>query len=311
MSTVSTTSEGTVSTPNTQPTLGIAGGKSPAYMRNSQAAIVAAQPDGRHSLTITNIEGVPMSTIGEPCWIQLSTDDVDTAISFYGDVFGWSVGEASEEFAGYRMFLRGDRPIAGLVPTPAGGAPIWSVFLATPDLTGTLGRAAAAGGRVLIEPMQIADLGTMAELVDPAGAAVSAWQADTFPGFVARAEENAPGWFENLSTRYDDAVAFYRDAFGWETHVMSDTPEFRYTTLGVNEHARAGIMDAGGFLGDRPAHWQFYLQVADTDESVARAVASGAAVARPAEDTPYGRMATLSDPAGVQFCLMSPPPWTS
>ena len=39
-----------------------------------------------------------MSTTGEPCWIQLSTDDVDTAISFYGDLFGWSAGEPSEEY---------------------------------------------------------------------------------------------------------------------------------------------------------------------------------------------------------------------
>ena len=69
-----------------------------------------------------------MTTTGEPCWIQLSTDDVDTAISFYGDLFGWSAGEASEEFGGYRMFLRGDQPIAGLAPTPDGVASTWSAY---------------------------------------------------------------------------------------------------------------------------------------------------------------------------------------
>ena len=145
-----------------------------------------------------------------------------------------------------------------------------------------------------------------AELADPAGAAVGAWQTDTFPGFLTRAEENAPAWFETLTTRYDDAVAFYREAFGWETHVIGDTAEFRYTTLGLNENARAGIMDASGFLGDLPARWQFYLQVADTDESVAKAVSIGAEVVAAAEGTPYGRIATLIDPAGVQFCVLGP-----
>ncbi len=29
-----------------------------------------------------------MHTTGEPCWIHLFTDDVDTAISFYGGLFG-------------------------------------------------------------------------------------------------------------------------------------------------------------------------------------------------------------------------------
>jgi len=245
-----------------------------------------------------------MSTTGEPCWIQLSTDDVDTAISFYGDLFGWSAGEPSEEYQGYRMFFRGDQPIAGLVPTADGARPSWTVFLATPDLAGTVERATAAGGRVLVEPMAVADLGSFAELTDPAGAAVGAWQADTFPGFITRGADNAPGWFETLSTRYDDAVAFYQHAFGWETHVMSDTAEFRYTTLGLNENARAGIMDATGFLGDEPARWQFYLQTPDTDETIARAVSIGGELVRAAEDTPYGRIATLMDPAGVKFCVL-------
>jgi predicted enzyme related to lactoylglutathione lyase len=245
-----------------------------------------------------------MSTTGEPCWIQLSSDDVDTAISFYGELFGWSAGEPSEEFQGYRMFFRGDQPIAGLVPTADGAAPTWTVFLATDDLAATVERATAAGGAVLVEPMSVADLGSFAELTDPAGAAVSAWQAETFTGFATRAEHNAPGWFETLSTRYDDAVAFYRDAFGWDTHVMSDSPEFRYTTLGQNENARAGIMDAAGFLGDEPARWQFYLEVADTDATIAQAVSIGGEVVQAAEDTPYGRVAGLMDPGGVRFSVM-------
>ncbi|HET7070380.1 MAG TPA: VOC family protein [Nocardioides sp.] len=245
-----------------------------------------------------------MSLDGEPCWIQLTTDDVDMAISFYGDLFGWSAGEPSEEHQGYRMFFRGDQPVAGLVPTPDGISPSWSVFLATTDLAATLERATAAGGRVLIETWPVGDLGSFAELVDPAGAAIGAWQADTFAGFAVRNQDNAPAWFETLSTRYDETVAFYRDAFGWDTHIMSDTPQFRYTTLGRDQNARAGIMDATALLGDQPSRWQVYLQVADCDETVARAVSVGGELVRAAEDTPYGRMATLTDPGGVQFCVM-------
>jgi predicted enzyme related to lactoylglutathione lyase len=247
-----------------------------------------------------------MSTTGEPCWIQLTTDDVDTAVSFYGDLFGWSAGAPSEEHQGYRMFFRDEQPIAGLVPTPDGVSPTWSVFLATHDLSGVVGRATAAGGRVLVEPWPIDDLGSFAELADPAGAAIGAWQAGTFPGFSTRDEDNAPAWFETLTTRYDEVVAFYRDVFGWETHVVSDTPEFRYTTLGLNENARAGVMDASGFLEDEPARWQFYIQIHDTDELVAQAASIGAEIVVAAEDTPYGRIATLMDPGGVRFCVMGP-----
>jgi hypothetical protein len=245
-----------------------------------------------------------VSITGEPCWIQLSTDDVDTAVSFYGDLFGWSAGEPSEEHQGYRMFLRGGEPIAGLVPTADGSRPTWTVFLATPDLRGTVDRAAAAGGSVLIGPTPVAGLGSFAELTDPAGAAIGAWEADAFAGFTTRGEDNAPTWFETLSSRYDDTVAFYQQAFRWETHAMSDTPDFRYTTLGRDENARAGVMDAGALLSAQPARWQFYVQVPDADEAIATAVSVGGELVHAAEDTPYGRIATLMDPAGVRFCVL-------
>jgi predicted enzyme related to lactoylglutathione lyase len=118
------------------------------------------------------------------------------------------------------------------------------------------------------------------------------------------AQEGAPAWFETLSKDYDTSVRFYADVFGWDVHTMSDTPDFRYSTLGKDEQARAGIMDATAMLGEQGSRWQFYLQVADADDVVARATAAGATVVMPPEDTPYGRLAVLEDPAGVQFCLM-------
>jgi predicted enzyme related to lactoylglutathione lyase len=247
-----------------------------------------------------------MTTTGEPCWISLYTPDVETAISFYGGLFGWSAGEASAEFGGYRMFFREGQPVAGLMPNDTAAPSHWTVYLHTPDIRGTIEKATARGAKVAGEVMQVADLGTTAELVDPAGAEVGAWQPDTFPGFATRNEVNAPAWFETLSTSYAESVAFYQDAFGWETHVMGNSPEFRYTTLGQDEHARAGIMDGSGFLGDQPSRWQFYVQVEDTDETVAEAVAAGAEVAQQAEDTPYGRIAGLLDPAGISFSVLGP-----
>jgi predicted enzyme related to lactoylglutathione lyase len=245
-------------------------------------------------------------TTGEPCWIHLSTSDVDAAIRFYGELFGWSAGEPSEEFGGYRMFLRGDEPIAGLMHNDTSNPSVWEVFLHTPDIAATVERARARGAEVVTDVMQVADLGTMTSLVDPAGALVGAWQPESFPGFQTRAAVGAPGWFETLTTSYDAAVDFYEDAFGWETHVVSDTPDFRYTTLGADQHARAGIMDGTAFLGDEPSRWNVYLQVEDTDETVTEALTARAQVVGAAEDTPYGRIAELRDPAGVAFRILGP-----
>jgi predicted enzyme related to lactoylglutathione lyase len=247
-------------------------------------------------------------TPGEPCWIELFTPDTDAAAAFYGELFGWTAGEASEEFGGYRMFFRGDQPIAGMMPNDGsmGGPSVWTVYLETDDVSATVTRARAAGAEVVAGPMAVADLGQMAVLVDPAGAAVGAWQPGTFPGFMTRAQDGAPAWFETLSKDYPTSVGFYTDVFGWSPHTMSDTDEFRYSTLGKDEDARAGIMDATGFLGDQPSRWQFYLQVADTDATVEKALATGASLVQPVDDTPYGRIALLLDPAGVQFSVMGP-----
>lgn len=245
-------------------------------------------------------------TTGEPCWIHLFTSDVDTAVSFYGDLFGWSAGEPSEEFGGYRMFLRGEEPVAGLMPNETGNPSTWEVFLQTPDIAVTVERARARGAAIATEVMAVGDLGSMTTLVDPAGALIGAWQPKTFAGFRTRAAVGSPGWFETLSTSYGESVAFYEDAFGWQTHVVSDSHEFRYTTLGRDEHARAGIMDGAEFLGDEPSRWHVYLAVEDTDETVARAVAAGGEVGLQPEDTPYGRIAELQDPAGVAFRVMGP-----
>jgi predicted enzyme related to lactoylglutathione lyase len=146
----------------------------------------------------------------------------------------------------------------------------------------------------------------MTTLVDPAGALVGAWQPDTFPGFRTRGAVGAPAWFETLTTSYAATVAFYEDAFGWDTHVVSDTSEFRYTTLGLEQEARAGIMDGSAFLGEETSRWNVYLQVEDTDETVGEALAAGGRITSAAEDTPYGRIAELQDPAGATFRILGP-----
>jgi predicted enzyme related to lactoylglutathione lyase len=89
---------------------------------------------------------------------------------------------------------------------------------------------------------------------------------------------------------------------------MSDTPEFRYTTLGADRGALAGIMDAANFLPEGvPAHWSVYFGVEDTDKALATITDLGGTVVQPAEDTPYGRLAHVADPTGAHFRVVAGP----
>ncbi len=247
---------------------------------------------------------------GAPCWIDLLTSDTARAREFYAGLFGWTAGEAAEQFGGYFMFMRDGVPVAGCMPKVAGvpgmeGPDMWGVYLSSPDAKGTVDTALAHGGTLREGPMDIADLGTEAVLNDVTGARIGVWQAKAFPGTSVYNQPGTPAYFELLTRDYEAAVGFYRDVFGWETHVASDTPEFRLTALREGEETIAGIMDGSGFLSAaQPATWMFYVKVADTDAALAKVAELGGTVTQPAEDTPYGRLAGATDPTGARFKLV-------
>ena len=54
-----------------------------------------------------------------------------------------------------------------------------------------------------------------------------------------------------------------------------------------------------------PSYWSIYFLVDDADAALAQVTALGGTVVEPAEDTPYGRLATATDSTGAQFKLMA------
>lgn len=246
--------------------------------------------------------------LGAPCWIDLMTSDTERSRAFYGELFGWTAEAPAEEFGGYFSFTKDGARIAGCMASQPGSEvpDVWSVYLAADDARKTVD-AAAHGGQVLVAAMDVADLGTMAVISDPGGAAVGVWQPGRHPGFGVLGEPGAPSWFELHTRDYQTTVTFYREVFGWETQAMSDTPEFRYTVLTHGEDWLAGIMDASSFLPEGiPAHWSVYFGVEDTDATLAKTVDLGGSILMAAEDTPYGRLAAAADPTGAQFKLVGP-----
>lgn len=244
---------------------------------------------------------------GAPCWVDLMTSDAAKAREFYAELFGWTSEEPNEAFGGYFNFSKDGKVVAGGMTKQQPELPdVWSVYLLTPDAEKTAAAVPAHGGTMMISPMPVADLGVMAVLADPGGAAVGMWQQGLHRGFGVLAEPGAPGWFELLTRDYAAAVTFYQEVFGWKTNVVSDTDELRYTVL-VDDagEQHAGIMDASGFLPEGvPAHWGVYFAVEDTDAALALTVKLGGAVVQPAMDTPYGRLAIATDPTGATFKLV-------
>jgi predicted enzyme related to lactoylglutathione lyase len=248
-----------------------------------------------------------VAPIGAPCWIDLFTTDPDKSRAFYAELFGWTAEEPNPDFGGYFNFHYNDRPIAGGMRNDGSteATDSWSVYLAVENAEATVNAAAKQGSDVSVPAMPVADLGTMGVVSDPGGSRIGLWQPGTHKGFGTIDEANAPSWFELHTHRYDASVAFYRAVFGWQTHVASDVPEFRYTTLGEGEEQLAGIMDAAPFGPEHHSGWSVYFGAEDTDKTLEQIVDLGGSIIRPAEDTPYGRLAHAADTTGAEFKLVS------
>ncbi|MCW2539924.1 MAG: putative hydroxylase [Frankiales bacterium] len=245
---------------------------------------------------------------GTPCWVDLLSSDTESSKAFYGALFGWVANEAREDLHGYVTFTSDGHPVAGMMGRMPGmdSPDVWSTYLATDNIDASVDAATLAGAQVLASPMDVADLGRMALLIDPAGAGLGLWHAITFPGFGKYNEPGAVTWDEVLSKNFTTSVSFYEQVFGWTIETMADTEEFRYVTGQVNGDTVAGLMDAHTFLPTEvPSHWAVYFSVTDTDEAAAKTAALGGTVLRPAEDTPFGRLAEVADPTGAPFKLHS------
>ena len=250
---------------------------------------------------------------GQPVWAELFTLDAERARAFYPAILGWGCTEPNPDFGGYANFTHGGGWIAGVMGNTFDPSlpSAWTVYLHTDDVHATVQRARDAGAPVIVEPAQVGELGWFAQVVDPSGAAVGAWQPAAHRGFAAVREAGAPYWFElHAAQGYEAALAFYRDVFGCTLSTMSDVPEFRYTQVvrpdaGAEiapEDALAGVMDASGWPGAVSA-WQVYWMVGDVEASVAACATAGAQVIDAPHETPYGRLATLRDPTGAAFKL--------
>ncbi len=248
------------------------------------------------------------SPVGAPCWIDLFSSDTDRAQDFYGTLFGWTGLATGDEYGGYVNFSKDGKQIAGMMKNDGStGQPDgWTVYLSAPDAETTAQTAAAAGGQIVVPTMEVPEQGSMAVVVDTGGAVVGIWQPTGHPGTETLAEAGAPCWFELLTRDYAGSVRFYEQAFGWTVDVMSDTDEFRYSTLTKDDQPYAGIMDAGRVLPDDvPAHWTVYLGTADVDAALVQIKKLGGTIIQPAEDSAYGRVAQVADPTGAAFRIVS------
>lgn len=239
---------------------------------------------------------------GGPCWIELSTSDVAAAKSFYTALFGWRcVTDPREEAGGYTMAHLGENRVAALSPVyRPGQPPAWTVSFAVEDADATARKATAAGGSLLVGPMDVFEEGRFAVLADPSGAVFSLWQGRSFAGADLFNEPGTLGWTELATRESAPALAFYPDVLGWTVRASETYPQW-----GIDGKDFGGLLTMDENIpSEVPPHWLPYLAVADVDATAATAQSGGGDLLMPPTDIAHHRrIAVVRDPQGAVFGL--------
>jgi len=241
-----------------------------------------------------------------PRWVDLGSPDLEASKRFYSSLFGWSAESMGEEAGGYTLFNKGSAQVAGAGPLMMEGQPTaWTTYVYVDDLDATAAKVSAAGGTVLVAPMDVLDVGRMGVFLDSTGAAFAAWQPKAHTGAGLFNEPGSLTWNELASRDIEASKRFYASVFGWEGSTSPFGPT-TYTEFKVNGNTIGGMRELGAQdAADVPPHWLVYFAVADTDATVAKAESEGAHSLVPPTTIPPGRFAVLADPQGAVFAIIA------
>ncbi|MFN2536726.1 MAG: VOC family protein [Mycobacteriales bacterium] len=237
---------------------------------------------------------------GTPCWVDYGAADLEAAKAFYAELLGWSFEGGDPEYGGYLTCLADGRAAAGMAPQQdPNDPPKWMTYFASDDVDATAARVTAAGGTLLVEPMDVGPMGRMIVVRDPEGHVFGVWQAGQHLGALIYNEPGALIWNEAAVEDLAAEKAFYTEVFGFRFDEMEGMGG--YSTFTTGGDVLGGL---GGVSPGAPKGWTACFRVSDVDAAVALVEAGGGKVTLAAQDTTFGRFAVVRDAWGAAFSMM-------
>jgi predicted enzyme related to lactoylglutathione lyase len=120
----------------------------------------------------TTVGGEP----GTVCWADLNTPDVPRARQFYSALFGWQIAPGEHDPSGYLHIKNGDQFIGGMPPDAGQLPPHWILYYQVTDCDTSTAKVKEMGGKVMMAPMTLENVGRFSVVADPQGAAFSLFQ---------------------------------------------------------------------------------------------------------------------------------------
>jgi predicted enzyme related to lactoylglutathione lyase len=268
------------------------------------ACTTASRPD----LTGMSFSSEPL--LGKVVWHDLITEDLDSARSFYGDLFGWTFEDSSGGRGDdYVVARKGDIIVAGLLaidaPTDGENYSRWLPYISVDDVDAALSRS-IAGGASVAAPARNVSFGRVAAIIDPQGAVVGLARSTIGdPDDVTTAP--APGrsvWTELLANDPQAAAAFYASLANYDVRSVNRRGG-EYTMLASGGTDRVGIFQNPADSDYSPV-WITAFGVTDPAAAAAKAVSLGGTIILPVSaDLRDGTTAVVTDPSGAILVLQS------
>jgi predicted enzyme related to lactoylglutathione lyase len=233
-------------------------------------------------------------------WAELTTSDADAAKAFYTSVFGWEyrdnpVGDGQV----YSTALRDGKDVAALYASEQ--PPHWNCYVTVESADASAARASELGATVAAEAFDIFDVGRMAVIVDPVGAALCLWEPKSHIGATLVNASGAMTWNDLITPDPETSATFYGDLFGWTTEEVPGANGYRVINNG--EHANGGMMPLDPRTGVTPPNWMPYFGHEDQGRLLEEVGGLGGQVLTGPMRMWQGSIAVLSDPQGAAFAV--------
>jgi predicted enzyme related to lactoylglutathione lyase len=247
---------------------------------------------------------------GSFCWLELGTSDTKSAKTFYSNLFGWTAEDMPMgPDMTYTMLRLGGKDVGGAYPLmkeqlDAHVPPHWMLYLRVENADAAAEKAVAAGGKQIVPPSDIPNVGRFATIQDPTGGIISIFQPGEHKGMASFGEIGSLCWADLNTNDADRAAKFYSDWLGWNYSGEG----YREIKNGTgNEDMIGGIPPRMHAPPGTPSHWMPYFHVADCKASAAKAAQLGGRTIMPADMMQgVGTIAVLADPQGAVFALYQP-----
>jgi predicted enzyme related to lactoylglutathione lyase len=100
------------------------------------------------------------------------------AKQFYTGLLGWKT-QPFGKGGDYTLFKKGRDMVGGLMKCPKRGNPAqWVPYVIVDNVDATAKKTAMLGGKVVMEPFDVPDVGRIAVLLDPQGAAIGIFKPE-------------------------------------------------------------------------------------------------------------------------------------